>query len=79
MVAVDLPGGRGKTLPMKDRHTDTGDFLLRLIKAVQFQRPSIVSPSMSGKYAVPLVLTHPEAFGAWIPGAARPGASYLSS
>ena len=50
VVAVDLPGK--VTKPAR------GEFLVKLMAALAMAKPVLVSPSMSGKYAVPLVLDH---------------------
>ncbi len=48
---------------------DNVQFMLELLKATGLDndKPIIVSPSMSGDYALPLLFKHPEAFKAYIP------------
>ena len=54
-VAVDLPGF-GET---SGKVTDTAGFLSELINQLGLDRPVLVSPSMSGMYALPFLLEDP--------------------
>jgi pimeloyl-ACP methyl ester carboxylesterase len=54
--AVDLPGF-GRSEPGKGA---ADSWLLALLDALSLAAPVIVSPSMSGRYALPLVTGHPE-------------------
>ena len=54
-VAVDLPGF-GET---SGKVTDTAAFLSELINQLGLDRPVLVSPSMSGMYALPFLLEDP--------------------
>lgn len=72
VVAVDLPG-KGKSPRLARQVHDEGSFLLHLMQALGLARPAVVSPSMSGKYAIPLLVSKPEAFGVFVPVA--PGAA----
>lgn len=54
--AVDLPGF-GQSEPGK---REAGTWLLALLDTLGLQAPVIVAPSMSGRYALPLVTGHPE-------------------
>ena len=54
-VAVDLPGF-GETA---GKVTDTAAFLSELINQLGLDRPVLVSPSMSGSYALPFLLDNP--------------------
>jgi abhydrolase domain-containing protein 14 len=56
VYAVDLPGF-GQSEPGKGA---AGTWLLALLDALGLQSPVIVAPSMSGRYALPLVTGHPE-------------------
>lgn len=62
VVAVDLPGfgdtprsGLGRT-----------SFLIALIVALELEQPTVVSPSMSGGFTLPLLLECPELLGGWV-------------
>ncbi|XP_072026055.1 putative protein-lysine deacylase ABHD14B isoform X2 [Amphiura filiformis] len=66
-VAIDLPGyGKSDKPPST---LDQATFMLELLKAVDMNitKPIIVSPSMSGGYALPLLFQHPEAFKGYVP------------
>ena len=61
-VAVDLPGfgqsGRISGQPQ--------DFLIELMECLNFSRPVLVSPSMSGHFSLPLVVQHPEKLSGFV-------------
>lgn len=42
------------------------EVLVRLIPALGLEQPLLVTPSMSGRYGVPLVIAHPELISAWV-------------
>ncbi len=54
VIAVDLPGF-GKTPAVKSK---PGPWLGKLIDALHLDRPVVVSPSMSGRFAMPFVVEH---------------------
>ena len=54
VIAVDLPGF-GETPETKLKY---GDWLGKLIVKLHLDRPVVVSPSMSGKFAMPFVVEH---------------------
>jgi len=55
-VAIDLPGfGRSKAA-----RAAPDSFLEKLLPALGFDRPVIVSPSMSGRFSLPFLEAHPE-------------------
>ncbi len=56
VIAVDLPGF-GQSSPS---HGSPRTWLRVLLDLLQVERPAIVSPSMSGRYALPLVTDDPE-------------------
>jgi pimeloyl-ACP methyl ester carboxylesterase len=63
VIAVDLPGfGRSLT-----SEAEPASFLADLIEALALERPVIVSPSMSGRFSLPLVARHPELVGGYVP------------
>jgi pimeloyl-ACP methyl ester carboxylesterase len=62
VVAVDLPMFGG-TPPSK---LGRDEFLTALIGALELERPTVVSPSMSGGFTLPVLLEHPELLGAWV-------------
>jgi abhydrolase domain-containing protein 14 len=55
-IAVDLPGF-GKSSPS---HGSPRTWLRELLELLKVERPVIVSPSMSGRYALPMVTEDPE-------------------
>jgi len=63
VVAIDLPGF-GKS---KDVEADRTKFLAELLPELAIERPVVVSPSMSGMFAFPLVLAHPEMIRGFVP------------
>lgn len=66
-IAIDLPGGKGKTKSFKVSSND--GFLLAVKEAFGLQDTPviIISPSMSGSYSIPLLFSHPEAFKGYVP------------
>lgn len=63
-LAIDIPGGVGKS-PAVELSTD--EFLGQLMDALGLREPVLVSPSMSGRFSLPLLTRHPERFSAWVP------------
>jgi len=63
VVAIDLPGYGSSTAG----EADTETFLAALIEALALQRPVVVSPSMSGRFAFPLMIAAPELVAGWVP------------
>jgi abhydrolase domain-containing protein 14 len=62
-VAVDLPGfGQSEQLSAQPE-----DFLIALMGQLDLIRPILVSPSMSGRYSLPLVAHHPERLAGFVP------------
>lgn len=62
VYAVDLPGyGNSAANTGSPRH-----WLRRLLDALHIASPVIVSPSMSGRYALPLVTEQPDRVAAWV-------------
>lgn len=62
-VAIDLPGyGRSKQVRAK-----RSGFLASLLPRLGIGRPVVVSPSMSGGFAFPLVSSHPELVSGFVP------------
>ncbi|XP_022100002.1 protein ABHD14B-like isoform X2 [Acanthaster planci] len=67
MVAVDLPG-YGNT--EKIEGLDHIALMMEVLKGINIKEPAgviIVSPSMSGSYALPLLMAHPEKFSGYVP------------
>ncbi len=62
-VAVDLPGF-GDT-PAND--LDPAAFLLGFLDAAGIEKPIVVSPSMSGRFSLPLVAGHADALAGFVP------------
>lgn len=63
VVAIDLPGYGASTAGDADSET----FLAALIETLSLQRPVVVSPSMSGRFAFPLMISAPELVAGWVP------------
>ncbi|MSR46344.1 MAG: hypothetical protein EXS13_04665 [Planctomycetes bacterium] len=62
-VAIDLPGyGKSKELPAKSE-----EFLWSALPLLDLKKPIVIFPSMSGSFAFPLVLAHPDAITALVP------------
>lgn len=62
-VAVDLPGfGQSEGISV-----NPPDFLLELMDSLDLERPILVSPSMSGRYSLPLVVYQPETLSGFVP------------
>ncbi|XP_013776282.1 protein ABHD14B-like [Limulus polyphemus] len=69
-VAIDIPGfgnSRRKRIP------ERGEFINDIVKALNLIRPVVVSPSMSGAFALPYLLKHSTDMGGYVPVA--PGAT----
>ncbi|MCB9896618.1 MAG: alpha/beta fold hydrolase [Planctomycetes bacterium] len=62
VVALDLPGFGRST---GDADPDT--FLAELLPRLDAGRPIVVAPSMSGRFALPLVAVHPELVSGFVP------------
>lgn len=62
VVAADLPGFGAST--SGDTTTDT--FLSALLDSLDLEAPVLVSPSMSGRFAFPLLLSAPERVAGWV-------------
>ena len=63
VVALDLPGfGRSDGGPV-----DPEGFLHDLLPVLGLSRPVVVAPSMSGRFAFPLVTQHPESVAGFVP------------
>jgi abhydrolase domain-containing protein 14 len=63
VVAVDLPGFADS----RQAHADPTRFLGDLMDALALSRVAVVAPSMSGRFAFPLVSAHPERVSAFVP------------
>ncbi len=61
-IAVDLPGF-GRSSPS---HGSPRTWLRVLLDLLKLERPVIVSPSMSGRYALPLVTDDPERISGFV-------------
>ncbi|MEA5509814.1 alpha/beta hydrolase [Crocosphaera sp. UHCC 0190] len=61
-IAVDLPS-HGKSQSLSGFENS---FLLSLIDSLNLKDPIVVSPSMSGRYSLPLVTKYPEKLGGFV-------------
>lgn len=62
-IAVDLPG-YGQSAKFSGSPLE---FMVELMAAMEIQRPVVVSPSMSGRYSLPLVTEAGDRLTGWIP------------
>ncbi|HSF14293.1 MAG TPA: alpha/beta hydrolase [Vicinamibacteria bacterium] len=63
VVAIDLPGyGRSERSPI-----ETEKFLAQLMDELGITKAAVVSPSMSGQFSFPLVVTAPERVTRFVP------------
>lgn len=61
-IAVDLPGfGESKPSTM-----EPGEWLDKFLTAIKVDRPVIVSPSMSGRFALPFITKHTKRFRGFV-------------
>ncbi|XP_041281694.1 protein ABHD14A [Onychostruthus taczanowskii] len=67
-VAIDLPG-YGDSPPVEMALTAQGRkaFLDRVLQELGMQRPVLISPSMSGRFALPFVLAHGDRLAGFVP------------
>jgi pimeloyl-ACP methyl ester carboxylesterase len=73
-IAIDLPGyGTSEQVSIAPQL-----FLLELLKTLELTSPVIVSPSMSGKYSLPLVVNHSEQLKGFVAVAPVSIAEYAS-
>jgi len=63
-VAVDLPQGRGKS---PSSGVDPDRFLAGCLQALGIEKPVLVSPSMSGRYSLPLVVSSKDLLAGYVP------------
>lgn len=65
-VAIDFPG-YGKSIP-EAPVSDHLEFMEKLIKVLKLgPAPVIVSPSMSGKFSLPYLVSHPDMVKGYVP------------
>jgi hypothetical protein len=61
-IAVDLPG-KGQS----DKTNFVDGYLENVLNELVLDRPVIVSPSMSGRYSLPFLMSHPESMSGFVP------------
>lgn len=66
VVAVDLPGGRGAT---PAGGGEPAEFLLALMDSLGLEQPIVVTPSASGRYALPALVRAPGRFAGLVAAA----------
>lgn len=65
-VAIDLPG-YGRSTP-SSQVKDTLAFMETLVEVLKLgPAPVIVSPSMSGRFSLPYLVSHPDKVGGYVP------------
>ncbi|XP_077986780.1 putative protein-lysine deacylase ABHD14B isoform X2 [Glandiceps talaboti] len=68
VIAVDLPGGfdisKSKDVKIE---VSNEQFIQNLVKELKLEHSVIVSPSLSGQFAIPLLVSHPEVFRGFVP------------
>jgi abhydrolase domain-containing protein 14 len=65
-VAIDLPG-----FGLSDRwQANPQTLLVELLDALKLAAPVVLAPSLSGRFAFPLILKHPEKVAGFVPIAA---------
>lgn len=75
-VAIDLPG-YGKSVPSPPV-SDSLEFMENLIKVLKLgPTPVIISPSMSGKFSLPYLVSHPNRVKGYVPVAPGNTESYI--
>jgi pimeloyl-ACP methyl ester carboxylesterase len=75
VVAIDLPGfGASKSLRARPE-----TFLLDAMPALGIDRPVVVSPSMSGRFSLPLIADHPDRVAGFVPVAPVGGVEFARS
>lgn len=62
VLAIDLPGYGNSQSPSVPRE----GFLLLLLEELNLQQLVVVSPSMSGGYSLPLMVSHPEKLSGFV-------------
>lgn len=66
-IAVDLPGF-GKSISGSSSEVEKpSTFILNLIQELEMWEPVIISPSMSGRYSLPFLVTHPDMVKGYVP------------
>lgn len=76
VISVDLPGFADTT---GRPTTSRGDFLANLIEALPLEsKPVVVSPSFSGGYSLPALVSHSDKFCGFVPVAPGAASSYGS-
>lgn len=67
-VAIDLPGyGDSPPAGMLGTQQGRAAFLLYVIQQLGLHRPVLISPSMSGRFALPFLLAHSEQLAGFVP------------
>lgn len=74
VLALDLPGFGESGAAGVDQES----FLEQVIPLLKIEKPVIVAPSMSGRFAFPLLLRHPEAMSGFVPVAPAAAPKYAS-
>lgn len=79
-VALDLPGyGNSPTMPAVNTDELKASLLLEVFKALHMERPILISPSMSGKFSLPYLMSRGQRLRAFIPIAPGHTTKYKSN
>eukprot|EP01041_Mallomonas_annulata_P002029 gene2029-3945_t len=65
VVAIDLPGhGKSKNWP---KSVPPDEIIMLIIEAYGMKNPAIISPSMSGQFSIPFLISYPGLISAFVP------------
>lgn len=67
VIAVDLPGYGESTSVENIELVKPDEFLYNLIKTLRLKNPVLISPSMSGKYSIPFIISYPNILSGFVP------------
>ncbi|XP_031568939.1 uncharacterized protein LOC116303523 [Actinia tenebrosa] len=66
-IAIDLPGyGRSKKSKIPYSRNEIIDYMIQLLGYLGLEKPVIVTPSKSGEYVMPLIMSHPYMIGGFV-------------
>lgn len=66
-IAIDLPGyGRSNSSIIPYSRSEIIDYMIQLLQYLGLEKPVIVTPSRSGDYVMPLIMSHPYMIGGFV-------------